>query len=44
MVFEDFDVLPPVGTSSAVKCVNVVSEFGLPGASPCGNVVGELET
>lgn len=30
MVFEDFNVLPPVGTSAAVKCLKVVSEVGLP--------------
>ena len=33
MVFEDFSVLPPVGTSAAVKGLNVVSEVGLPGTS-----------
>lgn len=31
MMFEDFSVLPPVGTSTVVKFLNAVSEFGLPG-------------
>ena len=44
MVFEDFNVLPPVGTSAAVKCLNVVSEVGLPGASLLFSILeGELE-
>ena len=44
MVFEDFNVLPPVGTSTAVKCLNVVSEVGLPGASLLFSILqGQLE-
>ncbi|KDQ56690.1 glycoside hydrolase family 28 protein [Jaapia argillacea MUCL 33604] len=33
MVFGDFDVTPPAGTTPSYVCVNVVSETGLPG--PC---------
>ncbi|RPD53866.1 pectin lyase-like protein [Lentinus tigrinus ALCF2SS1-7] len=33
MRFENFNVAPPVGTTATVKCVNVVSESGLPGCS-----------